>query len=432
MEVLMACRDTRLDQYRLLQQEIHEMPEHVAGEPGQESSDGLLGLAKVVRDALDDEDINRLRFSLVPPLAARTSTALAQASLDRSTSGTALASENGDAIETCPAFSITPTNASSSASTVLPPIEMLWQEAPFSQSRICATRSFSVRFPRTGIRKKAISYQCVKLSSHCEHAVFYNDYDFAVFALKENGERSADTLVFAKTFSKTVECILNAALADTFLGVVTTKRLLIFDFQKDTQFDSISHGLWDPSAFACSESESYFTALLGQRQGDQKGGYVGRIKTLRYDTVAPTKPPVVNTLDVPHNDFPKYIQFCADTKIITCITRVENRVLAWSLDNDFCPFGERFEDIHDKYTAVSNLVSNINLYRYGCSSFANTIPRSKRKHAKLASPPPPSTVRPRTTSTSFAPPPLPPNVRSLPTRVNGPSSSPSPFRSSRP
>jgi len=70
MEILLSCCGTRVDQYDILKKEIKEKPGIEAYEPGEEPREKLLQMAKTVRDHLNRDEEDGLRFHVSPPLTS--------------------------------------------------------------------------------------------------------------------------------------------------------------------------------------------------------------------------------------------------------------------------------------------------------------------------------------------------------------------------
>lgn len=227
----------------------------------------------------------------------------------------------------------------------------LCHESPLTRSMTKNSTTYSLR----SVRKFSSSYHSAGLSDDCSHALFYNDSEVSVYRLGDI--RTKDTSPsFSRIFNqqyKHGEFIRNVAPSRAFIVIVTNKRLLVFKFDADTLIGTVSHGDWDPSGLACHESKTHLVVFLGQCQRNKTKKYDGQIRVSRYriDGQATNMP--VFALNMPANDCPKRITFDTESQILTCITRIQNKLSIWKLDNEFFSSVEPFEFLKNKYTAVS-------------------------------------------------------------------------------
>ncbi|KAF6233806.1 hypothetical protein HO173_008018 [Letharia columbiana] len=211
----------------------------------------------------------------------------------------------------------------------------------------------STTYSLRSVRKFSSSYHSAGLSDDCSHALFYNDSEVSVYRLGDI--RTKDTSPsFSRIFNqqyKHGEFIRNVAPSRAFIVIVTNKRLLVFKFDADTLIGTVSHGDWDPSGLACHESKTHLVVFLGQCQRNKTKKYDGQIRVSRYriDGQATNMP--VFALNMPANDCPKRITFDTESQILTCITRIQNKLSIWKLDNEFFSSVEPFEFLKNKYTA---------------------------------------------------------------------------------
>ena len=228
----------------------------------------------------------------------------------------------------------------------------LWHESALTRSITKDSKTFSLR----SVRKFSSSYHSAGLLDDCKHALFYSDSQISVYQLGDL--RTKATLPsFSKTLNRRYkhgEVIRNVASSKKLIVVVTNKRLLIFNIDADTLVDTISHGDWDPSGIACHESETHMVVLLGQCQRNTTNKYKGQIRIYRYGLDGHPKKLPIFALNLPLHDCPKRLFFDMESQILTCITRIQNRVLAWKLDDDFLTPSEPFEFLKNNYAAVSS------------------------------------------------------------------------------
>ena len=227
----------------------------------------------------------------------------------------------------------------------------LWRESSLSRSITKNSATYSLR----SVRKFSSSYHSAGLFDDCRHAFLNSDSEISVYRL---GDLSTTTTspgfstVLTRQY-KHGEFIRNIASSQAFVIVGTNRRLLVLKIDADTLVDTISHGDWDPSGLACHESETHLVVFLGQCQRNNTKRYNGQIRVYRYRIDGQFQKLPVFALNVPANDCPKRFSFDAGSKILACITRIQNKVLVWSLDAEFLSSLEPFEFLKYKYTAVS-------------------------------------------------------------------------------
>jgi len=233
-----------------------------------------------------------------------------------------------------------------------------WKEPELDISTLKNSRSFAVCLPRNGIRRT--SYNSAGFSEDCRHAFFYNNSEISVFHLGDLGGYSTASPPFPRVFIKQVkgEHILNVVLAHRFLLIVTNKRLLTVDITMDerkSEMVTSPHQDWDPSGLACHEDETHMVIILGQRKFNHKNGHIGRLKVIKRKINSNTRVLSYSTVDVPGHDFPKKLGYDPKTQLITCITKLRNKVIVWELNEEFIVRREPFEHINDRHIEVSNL-----------------------------------------------------------------------------
>lgn len=227
----------------------------------------------------------------------------------------------------------------------------LWRESALTRSIIKNSTTFSLR----SVRKSRGSFHSAGLFDDCRHAFFNNDSEISVYQLGDLRTKT-NSPSFSKILTqqyKHGELIRNVASSQGFIIIVTNKRIIIFKVDVEAPIDTISHGEWDPSGLACHESETHLVVFLGQCQRNKSNKYNGQIRVYRYRRDGQVKKLPVFALNVPANDCPKRLCFDTDSQILTCITRVQNKLLVWKLNGDFLSPSEPFEYLKNKYTAVS-------------------------------------------------------------------------------
>lgn len=232
------------------------------------------------------------------------------------------------------------------------PSRTSWQEQPLMRSKFKASAIFSVQIPRKILGN---SFHSAGLSGDCEQAFFYNDSEVSVFRLG-NITTHTTFLNFPKTLTKPYkdgERIRNVALSCRFFIIVTNKRLLIIRVNDDALTEAIPHDGWDPSGLSCHESVTHLVILLGQCQRDKTGKHQSQIKVSSYVIGGQFQRTSTSTVQIPAHDYPNRLSLDLDGQVITCITRIQNKVLVWRLDEQFKPSASPFEFSKNRYTTVS-------------------------------------------------------------------------------
>ena len=223
-------------------------------------------------------------------------------------------------------------------------------ERALTRSDIRKSTTFSLRS-----RGFSSSYHSAGLFGDCHHAFFNNDSEVSVYRLGDL-QTNPTSPNFARVFTqrfKSQEAIRCVASSLAYIIVVTNKRLLVFKIDKETPIDAIPHGDWDPSGLACHESETKMVVFLGQCQRNTLNEFNGQIKVYRYQTKGQANKLPAFTLNVPASDNPKRVSFDTDSQVLTCITRVQNKLLVWKLNHEFSSPSEPFGFLKNKYPAVS-------------------------------------------------------------------------------
>ena len=224
-------------------------------------------------------------------------------------------------------------------------------ENPLTRSAIKNSTTHSLR----SVRKFSSSYHSAGLLEDCHHAFLNNDREFSVYGLGDLRKNPASpnfSRVFTQQF-KNQEVIRSISSSLAYIIVVTNKRLLVFKIDTGAPIDTIPHGDWDPSGLACHESQTLVVVFLGQCQRNKSNKYNGQIRVYRYRKEVQVEKLPAFTLNVPAADNPKRMSFDADSQLLTCITRIQNKLLVWRLDDHFLSSSEPFEFLKNKYPAVS-------------------------------------------------------------------------------
>ena len=231
------------------------------------------------------------------------------------------------------------------------PTHTVLRESALTRSITKDTTTFSLR----AVRKFSSSYHSAGLFDDCRHAFFNNDREVSVYELGDLRKKAASStfsMVFTQEY-KRGEFVQHVASSRGYIIIVTNERLLVFQIFTGTLVHVVSHGDWGPSGVACHESDTYLVVLLGQCQRSLTNRYRGQIKVYRYRLDGRHSRLAAFGLSLPLDDCPKRLFFDMNSQILTCITRIQNRVVAWKLDDDFVSSTEPFEFLKNNYTAVN-------------------------------------------------------------------------------
>ena len=220
-------------------------------------------------------------------------------------------------------------------------------------SLINTCRKYSLR----STKKFSSSYTSAGLFSDCRHAFFANDGEVSVYKLADLPGRRPISPTFHRVFTQNYkhgERIMYVASSRSGIVISTNRSLSVFDVDAGASIGTTSHEDWDPSGLACHETETRLVAFSGQRQRNQSNKYNGQIRVCMYSKGQTERPPVC--LRVPANDYPKSLSYHADSRMLTCITRLQNKLLVWKLDDDFSESSsllKPFEFLKNNSTVVS-------------------------------------------------------------------------------
>ena len=295
----------------------------------------ILDEMRIIRAHLDCDEEENLRFRVSRPLTRVSKTSV--------TPSSGLGSDSGN--------SPTPSSSGGSSIEEAHALHMSRLESTLTRSIIKHSEPFSLR----SLRRFSSSYHSAGLFDDCRHAFFNNDSEISVYQLGDLARKPASpgfSRVFTQQY-KHGECIRNVASSKAYIIIFTNKRLLVFKINASIPIDTTSHGEWDPSGLACYESGTHLIIFLGQCQRTKTSKYKGQIIVCRYQIDSQTKKLPIFALNVPANDSPKRISFHGDSNILTCITRIRNKLLLWRLDDDLFSSSEPVEFLKNEYTAVS-------------------------------------------------------------------------------
>ena len=143
------------------------------------------------------------------------------------------------------------------------------------------------------------------------------------------------------------------ALSKSFLVIVTSSRLLISRTTSATLVDARAHGEWESSALAIYERGVYLVIILGRHRRYSTGQIKGQIVIFKYMIGRGLeRSSTAFNLALPESDFPKHLVLSADDGLLSCVTGIHNKVLVWTLDEQFTPSEEFFAFSKDRYTQV--------------------------------------------------------------------------------
>lgn len=329
IEILFSCHCTRGEQYRALRREIETRVT-------VETKANILEEVQLIRRHLESDEEDDLRFRVPRPLTR--------------------VSQNIIVPSDGPDDDFIPSNSGKSPIKDTRPSQMSWRESALSRSITKNSTTFSLRSVRGG-------FHSAGLFESCQHAFFHSDSEVSVYRLGDLQTKTPSpsfSSIFTRRY-KNGEIIRNVSSSKAFLTVVTSKRLMIFKIDADAPIDTILHGDWDPSGLACHEDKTHFVVFLGHCQRNKTNKYNGQIRVYRYRIDGRAKLPVY-VLNVPANDCPKRFSFDEHSRILTCITRIQNKLMMWCLNDDFLSSSEPFEFLKNKYTAVSTQNSTAMAY----------------------------------------------------------------------
>lgn len=328
IEILFSCHCTRGEQYRTLRRSIETRVT-------VETKANILEEMQLIQMHLESDEEENLRFRMSRPLT-------------RASQNPIPPSEGLD-----DDFGISPISSSSGKS----PVEdthasyTSWRESTLTRSIIKNSTTFSLR----SVRKFSSKYHSAGLFDSCQHAFFNSDSEISVYHLGDLRTKTTSPS-FSRIFTRQYrngEIIRNVSSSQEFIIIVTNKRLLVFKIDADVLINTILHGDWDPSGLACHQSKTHMVIFLGQCQRNETNKYNGQIRVYRYRLEGQASKLPVFALDMPANDCPKRVSFDKHSQILTCITRIQNKLLVWRLNDDFLSSSEPFEFLKNNYTAVS-------------------------------------------------------------------------------
>ena len=221
------------------------------------------------------------------------------------------------------------------------------------------TKNATIYSLRKKVGKFSSSYHSAGLSDDCTRAFFNDDSEVSVYKLGDLRRHSQRfSRVFAQKY-KHQESIRGVTLSRLYIIITTNKHLLVFKTDPETAIPETAihkllHGTWDPSGLACHESEAQLVVFLGQCQrNSETSNYCGQIGIYSYPREGQARGLPSFVLNVPANDYPKRLFFHASSQILTCITRLQNKILVWKLNDDLSSSWGPYEFRKNDYTAVS-------------------------------------------------------------------------------
>lgn len=297
-----------------------------------EAEANILEEIRLIRVHLESDEEESLRFRISRPLTRVSQGSIAPGNVGGSDLGI-------------------PSNSGETSIEEVNELDMALRESSLTRSITKGCATFSLR----SVRTFSSSFHSAGIFDDCRFAFFNSDSEISVYQLGDL-RRKPTSLEYLRVFNRPCkhgECIRNVASAQAYIIIVTNKRLLVFNVHTDTSIDTTPHGDWDPSGLACHKSRAHLVLFLGQCQRNRTNKYSGQIRVYRYRIDAQAQELPVFVLTVPANDYPKRISFDPDSQILTCITRIQNKLLVWRLDDEFFSSLEPFEFLKNKYTAVS-------------------------------------------------------------------------------
>ena len=208
---------------------------------------------------------------------------------------------------------------------------------------------------------KRSSYTSTGISNDCQHLYYYNEKKISVFRIED---MSAQSYSFRSVFDKGRELtngepIFDACMSSRFLVIATNARLLTIDIASHCHFEPIAHDGWEPDGVACFEDGGYFVLAVGCGQGHSSSNSRGVVEIYNYQIGSRTQRLVhCNSLTLPIYDRPKKVTIGADPRIVTCVTRIQNKIFLWDLDETFSQLNEPFNFLKNR-SRVENYPTGI-------------------------------------------------------------------------
>ena len=308
----MSCRSTRAEQYQKLANDV-------SIRVGVDIKATVLEEMRFIKEHLTRDEDQGLRFQVSRPLERVSSLG-------------------------------TPIKPPEPGGPLTKEIDLSRPEDTLPRSLINRCRKYSLR----SVDKFSKSYTSAGLFADCRHAFFNGDGEVSVYKLENLPERLIRPTFF-KIFTQSYkhgELIMDVASSRSGIVIATNRRLSVFNIDANVPIGITAYEGWDPSGLACHETEDHLVAFFGQRQRNKTNNYNGQILVCMYRKEGQTERPPV-CLEVPANDYPKSLSYHADSRMLTCITRLQNKLLVWKLDDEFSSPLKPFEFLKNSYTVVS-------------------------------------------------------------------------------
>lgn len=223
----------------------------------------------------------------------------------------------------------------------------MWRERQVSRSKIKGTPlALTFPFPRS---RFGPSFRSAGLSSDCKHVFLHSDKEICVV----NIESLAVPYVCPLSPKVKGDAIHSAALSERFLVTLTRKNMTIFHIATAIEIDAVPHGNWIPSGLVIREKGVYLVIALGLYQAHPANRYEGQIKLLKY-TIGRGLEASSSTLvlPLPDSDCPGRICLGAELTMLSCTTRLQNKILVWKLQANLDVAEELFDFVKNRYTPV--------------------------------------------------------------------------------
>jgi len=149
------------------------------------------------------------------------------------------------------------------------------------------------------------------------------------------------------------EPIFEVVMSSRFLVIVTNRRVLTVNVADDYQVEPVSYENWEAAGVACYESGTQFILAVGRGQGNSLQNSRGLIEIYRYEIGSSSrKLQLCSSFMLPTQDRPKRLTLSPETQTLTCVTRIQNKLLVWDLDESHLPLSEPFDFVKNHYRVV--------------------------------------------------------------------------------
>ncbi|KAL9127791.1 MAG: hypothetical protein Q9217_003397 [Psora testacea] len=302
IEIFLSCTSTRAIQYQSLQERIQALP----------IADFRVTTPEIdlVRDHLIDDESNALAEEEVEPGAG-----------------------------------VIP------ATPPLEDVDTLWRENHFPRSRIKEQPRLLFVLPSRRLFRRT-SYHSAGFSPDCRRIYFHDDEHVCVYEKFEtpaNGLSTSPSLTFNKSFKS----VRHVAISARFLVIARAKEMLIFKTASEPELQPLVNDISSPSGLAIYEKGVHLIIVLGQSHACPSTGIKGQVKIYKYLIGRGLEAShITRVIPLPDGDYPKRLYIEADATLVCCVTRRQNKLFAWKIDDELATPDEPFAYLKNNYTPV--------------------------------------------------------------------------------